>query len=71
MLLNYYLKNTYDFIYETLFLQHLNLTCGSHLAEKTCILIRVINMSEFTMVLILKRMLNVPMLNVPIVVKKY
>ena len=37
-----YWKNTYDFIYETLFLCHLNLISGSHLTEKTCILICVL-----------------------------
>ena len=32
-------KNTYDFIYETLFLYHLKFSFGSHIAEKTFALI--------------------------------
>ena len=59
--LNYFFQNTYDFIYETLFLHHLNLIFGSHLDVKTFILICVINISEFSMILMIKRMPNVPM----------
>ena len=58
MLLNYYLKNTYDFIYETLFLHHLNLISRSHLAKKTDLC--VLNISESTMTLMIERCLMYP-----------
>ena len=61
MLLNYYLKSTYDFIYETLLLHHYNLISGSHFAEKPYSDLCVKNNSESIIILMIKRMFNVPM----------